>query len=63
MFEIINISDEHEYRQALAAIEPFLKKGFAELSTQEDEELARISALIEAYENIHYLPKTEYLKL
>jgi antitoxin component HigA of HigAB toxin-antitoxin module len=62
MLKIVNISKEREYRQALAAIEPFLKKGFAELSTQEDEELARISALIEAYENVHYPPKTEYLK-
>jgi antitoxin component HigA of HigAB toxin-antitoxin module len=57
MLEIVNISNEREYRQALAAIEPFLKKGFAELSTQEDEELARLSALIEAYENVHYPQK------
>ena len=54
MLEIINISNEREYRQALASIEPFLKKGFAELSAHEDDELARISALIEAYENVHY---------
>ena len=53
------IKNETEYRAALTTIEPFLKKGFEQLTPEEDEELARISMLIEEYESIHYpLPFT-----
>ena len=59
---IQSISNESEYQTALAAIEPFLQKGFEHLSFEEDEELARITSLIEDYEAIHYAlpfkPKT-----
>lgn len=48
------INNETEYRAALAMIEPFLKKGFEQLTPEEDEELARISMLIEEYESVHY---------
>jgi HTH-type transcriptional regulator / antitoxin HigA len=63
MINIIStIRNEQEYQIALSAIEPFLQKGFANLSTEEDDELARVSALINAYEVIHYAmpfkPKT-----
>jgi HTH-type transcriptional regulator / antitoxin HigA len=63
MINIISIiRNEQEYQIALAAIEPFLQKGFANLSKEEDDELARVSALINAYEAIHYAmpfkPKT-----
>ena len=51
---IQSISNESEYQTALAAIEPFLQKGFEHLSFEEDEELARITSLIEDYEAIHY---------
>ena len=36
------------------AIEPFLQKGFNNLTVEEDEELARMSSLIEDYEAVHY---------
>ncbi len=56
------IANEQDYQNALAAIEPFLQKGFANLSVEEDEELARITHLIDAYEVVHYAmpfrPKT-----
>jgi HTH-type transcriptional regulator / antitoxin HigA len=53
------ISSEAEYRSALAAIEPFLQKGFDNLSSNEDEELASITKAIEEYETMHYhLPFT-----
>ena len=59
---IQSISNESEYQAALAAIEPFLQKGFEHLSFEEDEELARITSLIEDYEAINYAlpfkPKT-----
>ena len=48
------IKNETEYRAALAMIELFLKKGFEQLTPEEDEELARISMLIEEYESVHY---------
>ena len=48
------ISTEAEYRSALQYIEPFLQKGFDHLTPEEDEELARVSLLIQEYENIHY---------
>ena len=51
---IQSISNESEYQTALAAIEPFLQKGFEHLSFKEDDELARITSLIEDYEAIHY---------
>ena len=51
---IQSISNESEYQTALAAIEPFLQKGFEHLSFEEDEELARITSLIEDYEAIYY---------
>ena len=51
---IQSISNESEYQAALAAIEPFLQKGFEHLSFEEDEELARMTSLIEDYEAIHY---------
>ena len=51
---IHSISNESEYQAALAAIEPFLQKGFEHLTMEEDEELARMTSLIEAYEAVHY---------
>ncbi len=51
---IKSISNEAEYQAALEVIEPFLQKGFDNLSFEECEELARISALIEEYEAVHY---------
>ncbi len=51
MGKISIISKESEYRAALAAIEPLLQKGFENLMTAEDEELTRVSSLIENYEN------------
>jgi HTH-type transcriptional regulator / antitoxin HigA len=54
MFNNSIISNEIEYRLALAAIEPFLQKGFSHLTIEEDAELARITGLIEAYESAHY---------
>lgn len=51
---IQSISNEVEYQAALDAIEPFLLKGFDNLSFEEDEELARMSGLIEEYEAVHY---------
>ena len=60
--DITLISKETEYRSALNAIEPLLTKGFEHLTPDEDEELARITKLIEDYEAIHYYmpfqPKT-----
>ncbi len=60
--KVLNISTEEDYQNALAAIEPFLQKGFANLSVTEDVELARITALIDAYEAVYYAlpfkPKT-----
>jgi HTH-type transcriptional regulator / antitoxin HigA len=54
MFNNSIISNESEYRLALAAIEPLLQKGFSQLTTEEDDELARITAIIEAYESVNY---------
>lgn len=51
---IQSISNEVEYQAALDAIEPFLQKGFDNLSFEEDEELARMSGLIEEYEAVNY---------
>lgn len=51
---IKTINSESDYLAALAAIEPFLQKGFDNLNTDEDKELARITALIDAYEAIYY---------
>ena len=51
---IQSISNELEYQAALAAIEPFLQKGFDNLTVEEDEELARMTSLIEEYEAVHY---------
>ena len=54
-----NISTDKEYRLALDAIEPFLKKGFSQLTVQEEEELIHITKLIAEYEAQHYhLPFT-----
>jgi HTH-type transcriptional regulator / antitoxin HigA len=54
MFDKKIIKNETEYRAALAAIEPFLQKGFEHLTAAEEEELSRISGLIEAFENAYY---------
>ena len=51
---IQSIANESEYQAALEAIEPFLQKGFNNLTVEEDEELARMSSLIEDYEAVHY---------
>ena len=51
---IQSISNELEYQAALQAIEPFLQKGFEHLTIEEDEELARMTSLIEEYEAVHY---------
>lgn len=54
MNAITNIENESDYRAALAAIEPLLKRGFENLSPAEDAELARVSLLIDAFENQQY---------
>jgi HTH-type transcriptional regulator/antitoxin HigA len=54
MEKIEKITSQADYRLALAVIEPFLKKGFDALTPEEDDELARISMLIEQYEAVHY---------
>jgi antitoxin component HigA of HigAB toxin-antitoxin module len=54
MFQKSIISNETDYRLALAAIEPLLQKGFAQLTTGEDSELVRVTALIEIYESVNY---------
>jgi HTH-type transcriptional regulator / antitoxin HigA len=54
MEKIEKITSQADYRLALAIIEPFLKKGFDALTPEEDDELARISMLIEQYEAVHY---------
>jgi HTH-type transcriptional regulator / antitoxin HigA len=54
MFNKSTISNESEYRIALAAIEPLLMKGFSQLTAEEDEELACITSLIQEYESAHY---------
>lgn len=54
MFNKSIISNETEYRLALAAIEPLLQKGFSQLTTEEDAQLASVTVLIEAYESAHY---------
>ena len=51
---IQSITNEVEYQAVLEAIEPFLQKGFDNLTVEEDDELARMSALIEEYEAVHY---------
>jgi HTH-type transcriptional regulator / antitoxin HigA len=51
---IASVSTESEYRAALSVIEPYLKRGFEHLTIEEDTELARISLLIEDFENKHY---------
>ena len=48
------IKNETEYAAALTMVEPFLKKGFEQLTPDDDEELALISKLIEEYESIYY---------
>ena len=58
---IQSISNESEYQAALAVIEPFLQKGFDNLTFEEDEDLARMTAFIEDYEAVHYpLPLLKY---
>lgn len=53
------LSNEEEYRIALAEIEPLLKKGLDNLSPEEDTQLEYISKLIEDYEKVYYpLPFT-----
>jgi HTH-type transcriptional regulator / antitoxin HigA len=54
MFNKPIISNESDYRLALAALEPLLQKGFSQLTTEEDAALVRVTALIEAYESAHY---------
>ena len=44
---IQSISNESEYQVALAVIEPFLQKGFDNLTFEEDEEFANVTSLIE----------------
>ena len=54
-----NISNEAEYRSALAIIEPLLQKGFDKLTPEEEDELVRVTKRIEVYESTHYpLPFT-----
>lgn len=52
---MVEITNETEYRKALEIIEPFLLKGFDNLTEEEELELNRMSLLIEAYEDIHYM--------
>jgi antitoxin component HigA of HigAB toxin-antitoxin module len=49
MFNKSIISNESDYRSALAAIEPLLQKGFSHLTIEEDEELAHITSLRETF--------------
>ena len=51
---ITAINNEAEHDLALSFIEPFLKRGFANLTTEEDAELYRVSMLIHNYEKVYY---------
>ena len=51
---IQSISNESEYQAALAVIEPFLQKGFDNLTIEEDEVLANVTSLIEDYEAVQF---------
>jgi HTH-type transcriptional regulator / antitoxin HigA len=51
---ITAITNDREHQIALDFIEPFLKKGFANLTADEDTELYRVSMLIHEYEKVLY---------
>ena len=42
------------HQAALDYIEPFLQKGFSQLTTEESSELHRVSLLIQEYEKVRY---------
>ncbi len=44
----------NEYYEVMAEIEVYLAKGFSNLTESEDEELARLSQMIRAYEKVHF---------
>ncbi len=48
------ITTEYQYKEALSLIENDLKKGSNVLSSEEKQELKRISLLVEAYEQQVY---------
>lgn len=55
---VIKIKTENDYQVAIAQIEVYLKKGFANLSPQETSELEKISKAVAAYEKEYYpVPK------
>ena len=51
---LTEVTTESQYNDALAYIETFIQKGTAALSPEEDQELLRISLLVEAYEEKVY---------
>jgi HTH-type transcriptional regulator / antitoxin HigA len=51
---LTEVTTENQYNDALAYIETFIQKGTAALSAEEDQELLRISLLVEAYEEKVY---------
>ena len=64
---ITKINNEATYRQAQAEVESYLQKatsggGFASLSTEDDQDLLRLSHLVKAWEETHYpMPQPQTL--
>ncbi len=48
------ITDYKQYTVVMGVIESYLKRGFANLSEAENEELKQLSLLAESYEDKHY---------
>lgn len=51
---MITISDRQQYDLAIAQIEAYLQKGFANLSEQEEIHLSELSKAVEAWELKEY---------
>lgn len=51
---MITISDKRQYDLAMAQIETFLQKGFANLSEQEEIQLDELSKAVELWEQKEY---------
>lgn len=51
---VLQITNDVSHREAMAAIEVYLLKGFSNLSAEETFDLERITKMIKAYEDIHY---------
>ena len=50
----LNINTKKDYKHAIAQIEVFIKKGFANLSINETKELESISKAVATYEKEYY---------